>query len=97
MQLNRPDMIYSNGLLAEQHRERVSSVPLRYKRTWTVHRVLKLTGGQVGLYERHRVITDDEGTRVIYTCTDDLGAGLTKHQVIALLGAIISSRKNEDA
>lgn len=86
MQLNRPDMIYRNGLLAEQHRERVSDVPLRYKRTWTVHRVIELDQSQVAHFERHRVITDDVGKRVIYTCTDELGACLTKHQAITLLG-----------
>jgi hypothetical protein len=86
MQLDRPKMVYRNGLLAEQHRERVSDVPLRYKRTWTVRRAIELDAGQVGLYDGHSVITDDAGNRVIYTCTENLGAGLTKHQAIALLG-----------
>lgn len=86
MQIDRPNMVYRNGLLAEQNRERVNTVPVRYKRTWTVCRVIELDAGQVGLYSQHRVITDDAGNRVIYTCTEDLGAGLTKHQVFALLG-----------
>jgi len=86
MQIDRPNMVYRNGLLAELHRERVNTDPVRYKRTWTVLRVLVLSEDQVGLYSRHSVITDDAGNRIIYTCTDDLGGGLTKHQVKALLG-----------
>lgn len=38
MQIDRPNMVYRNGLLAEQHRERVNTVPVRYKHTWTVRR-----------------------------------------------------------
>lgn len=88
MQIDRPNMVYRNGLLAEQHRERVNTVPARYKRTWTVRRVAVLDAAQVGLYGQHSVITDDAGNRVIYTCTEDLGAGLTKHQAITLLGQV---------
>ena len=86
MQIDRPNMVCRNGLLAEQYRERVNTTPVRYKRSWTVRRVLILDEAQVGLYDRHSVITDDAGNRVIYTCTGDIGSGLTKHQVIALLG-----------
>ena len=86
MQIDRPNMIYRNGLLAEQHRERVNTAPVRYKRTWTVRRVIQIDERQVGLYDQHSVLTDDGGKRVIYTCTENIGVGLTKHQVIALLG-----------
>lgn len=86
MQIDRPNMIYRNGLLATQHRERVSNVPLRYKRSWTVRQVIELADHQVDQYDRHCVIVDDLGNRVIYTCVEDLGADLNKHQVNALLG-----------
>jgi len=79
-------MVYRNGLLAEQHRERVNTVPVRYKRTWSVRRVIELEAGQVGLFDQHCVIIDDSGKRVIYAYAEELGAGLTKHQVIAILG-----------
>jgi hypothetical protein len=85
MQIERPNLIYRNGLLAEQRRERVSNVPLRYKKSWIVRRVVELGADQISLYDHHSVITDDAGNRVIYTCTETLGSGLTKHQVIALL------------
>lgn len=86
MQIDRQNMIYRNGKLAEQHRERVSDVPLRYKRTWTVGRVVELEASQISLYDRHCAITDDEGNRIIYTLTEDLGSSLTKRQAVALLG-----------
>ncbi|MGO4801125.1 hypothetical protein ACEN2T_17745 [Pseudomonas sp. W22_MBD1_FP4] len=86
MQIDRPNMLCRNGLLAEQQRERVNTTPVRYKVTWTVRRVLVLDEAQVGLYERHNVITDDAGNRVIYTCISEIGSGLTKHQVNGLLG-----------
>jgi len=85
MQIERPNMLYRNGLLVERHRERVSSTPLRYKQTWTVRRVMELDASQVGLYDRHSVIRDDAGNRVIYTCTEELGSGLTKRQAFSLL------------
>lgn len=85
MLINRPNMIYQNGLLAVQYRERVSNVPLRYKRTWTVRRVIELEPHQVDLYDRHSVILDDTGAEVIYTCVETVGAELSKHQVNVLL------------
>lgn len=75
-----------NGLLATQERERVSNVPLRYKRSWTVRRVIELAEHQVDQYDRHCAIVDDTGKRLIYTSVEDLGADLNKHQVNALLG-----------
>lgn len=53
--------------LATQERERVSKVPLRYKRSWTVRRVIELAEHQIDQYDRHCVIVDDAGNRVIYT------------------------------
>jgi hypothetical protein len=86
MQLDRPNMIYRNGLLATQERERVSTVPLRYKSFWTVSRVIELDERQVHQYDRHCVIVDDAGKRVFYTSVEDLGTDLNKRQVYALLG-----------
>lgn len=88
MQIDRPNMIFRNGMLAEQQRVRVSAVPLRYKCTWKVSRVVELEDDQVGLYDTHCVVTDDAGRRVTYTCLDDLGVGMTKRQAIRLLGDV---------
>jgi hypothetical protein len=86
MQFNRLDMIYRNGLLAEQHRQRVSDVPLRYKRTWTVSRVVVLNEAEVDQHAQHCVQVDDAGMKVMYSRTEQLGVGLNKHQALALLG-----------
>jgi len=86
MQIDRPNMIFRNGMLAEQQRVRVSAVPLRYRCTWKVSRVVELEDDQVGLYDTHSVITDDAGCRVTYTCLADHGTGMTKRQALHLLG-----------
>jgi hypothetical protein len=86
MQFNRPDMIYRNGLLAEQHRQRVSDVPLRYKRTWTVSQVVVIKEAEVDQYHQHCVQVDDSGTKVMYSRSEQLGVGLDKRQALALLG-----------
>lgn len=86
MEFNRPDMIYRNGLLAEQHRQRISDVPLRYKRTWTVSRVVVLKEAEVDQHPEHCVQVDDAGTKVMYGRTEQLGVGLHKRQALALLG-----------
>jgi hypothetical protein len=86
MQFNRPDLIHHNGLLAEQQRQRVSDVPLRYKSSWTVYRVIELTAAEVDQHPQHCVRADDAGVKVMYSCTEQLGVGLNKHQALALLG-----------
>ena len=86
MQLNRSDLIYRNGMLAEQQRKRVSNVPLRYKRTLIVSRVIELTEAEIGQYAHHQVLLDDDGRKVMYTCTEHLAIGLSKSQALAMLG-----------
>ena len=86
MVIDRANMLYRNGLLAEMHRERLSAVPVRYSSTWTVRRVTDLDEDQISLHETHNVITDDAGKQVTYTCTEVIGSGLTKRQAIALIG-----------
>nr|WP_192963314.1 hypothetical protein [Pseudomonas fluorescens]CEK42117.1 hypothetical protein PQBR57_0164 [Pseudomonas fluorescens SBW25] len=85
MLIDRKDMLYHNGLLAERYRERVGKLPHRYKRAWTVRRVILLEPHNVGEYDSHYVITDDAGNRFIYTCTEELGTKLSKRQVNTLL------------
>jgi hypothetical protein len=86
MQFNRLNLIYRNGLLAEQHRHRVSFSSSRYKRSWTVSRVVELTDAEVDQYPQHCVRADDTGARVVYSCTERLGFELNKRQALALLG-----------
>lgn len=88
MQIDRQNMVYRSGLLAEAHRLRVSNSPPRYKSTWTVRRIVELHAQQLALHEQHSVITDDSGKRISFTCTDELGAGLTKRQAMAMLDSI---------
>lgn len=85
MQIDRPNMIYRNGLLAEQHRERTSNTPVRYRVTWTIHRVVLLEPGHVEQHDRHWVITDDTGCRFIYARTEQIGAELSKREAVSLL------------
>jgi hypothetical protein len=86
MQFDRPNVIFRNGMLAEQQRERTSDVPLRYKRSWTVSRVVELTEADVDQHPQHCVRADDAGVKVMYSHTDQLGVGLNKRQALALLG-----------
>jgi hypothetical protein len=85
MLIDRQNMVYRNGLLAEAHRFRVSNVPLRYQSSWTVRRIVELNEHQVVLHAQHSIITDDSGNRVVFTCTQELGVGLTKRQAMAML------------
>ena len=86
MRLNRPNVIYRDGILMDQQRERTSDVPLRYKNTWRVRRIKIIAESEIDQYDRHYVTHDDDGKRVVYTAVEQLGVGLTKRQALALLG-----------
>lgn len=86
MRVNRPNVIYRDGILMGQQRERTSNVPLRYKNTWRVRRIKIITESEIDQYDRHCVTHDDDGKRVVYTAVEQLGVGLTKRQALALLG-----------
>lgn len=91
MLLNRIDQIYHNGLLAEASRQRLSDVPLRYKTSWSVSRVVELEPHQVAEHDRHFVLTDDAGARITYARTEVLGTGLTKPEAMGLLTGKVST------
>lgn len=91
MLLDRKDQIYRNGLLAEESRQRVRDVPVRYKTSWTVRRVVELEPHQVAEHDRHFVLTDDAGARITYAHTEVLSTGLTKREAMGLLAGQVST------
>ena len=90
MLLDRKDQIYRNGLLAEASRQRLSDVPVRYKTSWTVRRVVELEPHQVAEHDRHFVLTDDAGARITYAHSEVLGTGLTNPEAMGLLAGKVS-------
>lgn len=90
MLLERKDQIFRDGLLAEESRQRVRDVPVRYKTSWTVRRVVELEPQQVAEYDRHFVLTDDAGARITYAHTEVLGTGMTKREAMGLLAGHVS-------
>lgn len=86
MLINRPDSIYRNGILVEKQRERTSNVPTRYRTYWIANRVSIILPSDVFNFENHVSMVDDNGKRVLYVKTEQLGYDLTKKQALALLG-----------
>lgn len=86
MLINRPDSIYRNGILVEKQRERTSNVPTRYRTYWIANRVSIILPSDVFNFENHVSMVDDNGERVLYVKTEQLGYDLTKKQALALLG-----------
>lgn len=86
MLINRPDSIYRNGILVEKQRERTSNVPTRYRIYWIANRVSIILPSDVFNFENHVSMVDDNGERVLYVKTEQLGYDLTKKQALALLG-----------
>lgn len=93
MKLNRSSMIYANWLLAEQQRERVSNVPLRYKTTWRVRRIIELEPKDIDKYHRHYVTHDDDGRRITYACTEEVASGLHKREALKHLGMTLEKTR----
>lgn len=86
MLLDRENLIYRDGLLAEASRERVQNVPVRYKTSWRVSRIVELGAEQILDHPQHSSLLDDAGVRIVYTSIEIVGSGLTKRQALGLLG-----------